>query len=128
MAVLPTADQLLFQLMTKVRTRRHATPALLDLIAERFRALGEPARLVILHVLERGERSVSELAVLTRLSQGNLSKHLKQLHALGFLKRRREGAFVYYSLADANVLALCEIMCDRLEADVEAAQDLIKTR
>jgi DNA-binding transcriptional ArsR family regulator len=114
--------------MTKLRIRRQATPALLELIAERFRALGEPARLVILHALERGERSVSELAAVTRLSQGNLSKHLKQLHALGFLKRRREGAFVHYSLADANVLALCEIMCDRLEADVEAAQVLVKTR
>ncbi len=128
MAVLRATDHLLFQNMTKLRIRRQATPALLELIAERFRALGEPARLLILHALERGERSVSELAAATRLSQGNLSKHLKQLHALGFLKRRRAGAFVNYSLADAHVLALCEIMCDRLEADVEAAQDLIKTR
>ena len=64
----------------------------------------------------------------TGLGQGNLSKHLQQLHACGFVARRREGLFVYYSLSDEDVLALCEIMCNRLESDFEASVKVVSAR
>lgn len=86
----------------------------MDLVAERFRALGESARLVILQALRQGERCVSELEADTGLNQANLSRHLQVLAATGMVRRRKEGLFVYYELADANVLRLCEIMCGRL--------------
>ncbi|MBI1808309.1 MAG: helix-turn-helix transcriptional regulator [Gemmatimonadetes bacterium] len=118
--------------MTKPRgkppTRRSASPELLEFVAQRFRALGEPARLSVLHALEGGERSVSDLVATTGMSQGNLSKHLQLLHAMGFLKRRREGAWVFYALADDSVLTLCELMCDRLEDDVDAIHALVRAR
>ena len=107
---------------TRAVGRRRPTPALLALVAARFRALAEPARLQALHALEHGERTVTELVTATGLAQGNLSRHLQQLHAAGFVARRRDGLFVYYALADAEVLALCELMCGRLEADAAAAQ------
>jgi DNA-binding transcriptional ArsR family regulator len=110
------------------RPRRPATPELLALVAGRFRALAEPARLSILHALGSGERSVTELVEATGLAQGNLSKHLQQLHASGFVSRRREGLFVLYSLADEDVLAICELMCDRLEEDLETARASITNR
>ena len=110
------------------RARRRATPAVLALVAGRFRALAEPARLAILHALDDGERSVSELVASTGLAQGNLSKHLQQLHAAGFVSRRREGLFIHYALADSDVLALCEIMCNRLEADLDTKRSLLTTR
>ncbi len=110
------------------RSRRKATPELLTLVAGRFRALAEPARLAILHALEDGERNVTELVEVTGLSQGNLSKHLQQLHAGGFVSRRREGLFVLYALADADVLALCELMCGRLESDLEEVRATLTTR
>ncbi len=100
------------------------TPALLARVAGRFRALAEPARLAILHALEDGERTVTELVETTDLAQGNLSKHLQQLFAAGFVTRRREGLFVYYALADDDVLALCELMCGRV-ADDAAAEHLL---
>ena len=98
--------------------RRPATPELLVRVAGRFRALAEPARLAILHALEDGELTVTELVEATTMGQGNLSKHLQQLHAAGFVTRRRDGLFVRYALADAQVLALCELMCDRLEDEL----------
>ncbi len=107
------------------RARREPTPALLTLVAGRFRALAEPARLAILHALEGDERSVTELVTATGLAQGNLSKHLQQLHAAGFVSRRREGLFILYRLAGPDVLALCELMCDRLEADLEDARSVV---
>ncbi len=113
---------------SNTRVRRESTPELLTVVAERFRALAEPARLQLLHVLEGGERTVSELVGTTGMGQGNLSKHLQQLHAKGFVKRRRDGLFVYYALADADVLKLCEIMCNRIEADVTAAHKIVRGR
>lgn len=102
-------------------TRRRATPELLSLVAGRFRALAEPARLAILHALEDGELTVTELVESTGLGQGNLSKHLQQLFAAGFVTRRRDGLFIRYALADDEVLALCEMMCTRLEEDTAHA-------
>lgn len=85
-------------------------------MAERFRALGEPARLAILHALRGGERCVTDLEAATGLNQANLSRHLKVLTAAGMVRRRKDGLFVYYVLADANVMKLCELMCGRIGA------------
>ena len=92
------------------------TPGTIELVAERFRALGEPARLLILQALRDGERCVSDLEADTGLNQANLSRHLQVLSATGMVRRRKDGLFAYYALADANVLRLCEIMCGRVTA------------
>jgi DNA-binding transcriptional ArsR family regulator len=97
-----------------IRARR-LTPDQLHLVADRFKALAEPSRLAVLQALRGDERSVSQLVADTGLGQANLSKHLQLLHGAGFLDRRREGVSVMYRLADADVLALCELMCRRLE-------------
>ena len=87
---------------------------LLPFVAERFRALGEPARLRILDALRLGELTVGELGERTGLHQANLSKHLQVLHALAFVTRRKDGLFVRYRLANPDVFRLCDIMCGRL--------------
>jgi DNA-binding transcriptional ArsR family regulator len=81
-------------------------------MAERFRALAEPARLQILHALREGEMTVSRLIEATGLGQANLSKHLQLLHGGGFVARRKEGLFVYYTLADVDTLRLLEAVRD----------------
>ena len=53
--------------------------ALLERIAERFRVLGEPARLRILRRLLDGEATVGKLSETARLTQANTSKHLAVL-------------------------------------------------
>jgi DNA-binding transcriptional ArsR family regulator len=95
------------------------TPEMLELVADRFKALAEPARLQILKCLQAGEKSVNELVEATELGQGNVSKHLQLLYTLGFVSRRKEGLYVYYALADKSVFKLCEIMCGRIEAQLE---------
>jgi len=101
------------------------TPDLMALIAERFRALAEPARLQILNALRGGEKTVSQLVEETGLGQANVSKHLQVLHSMGFIARRKEGLFVYCSLIDKDVFRLCEIMCGRLEAEVKSRRRLL---
>lgn len=104
------------------------TPELVDLIAERFKALSEPARLHILNALRGGERTVSELMEHTGLGQANVSKHLQLLHGLGFTQRRKEGLYVYYRLADPTVFELCDIVCGRLDEEARARGDLFSER
>ncbi len=90
------------------------TGVLFEQVADRFRALGEPARLRILDALRKSELTVGDLCERTSLNQANLSKHLQLLHTLGFVERRKDGLFVYYSLTDDDVFQLCDIMCGRL--------------
>lgn len=96
------------------------TPELLALVAERFKAIADPTRLGILSTLRSGERTVSEIVDETGLNQANVSKHLAQLYTHGFVARRKEGLFVYYTLADKRVFQLCDIMCEGLQSHVKA--------
>lgn len=101
------------------------TPELLACIAERFKVLAEPVRLQILHVLRSGDRTVSELVEQTGLGQANVSKHLQLLYTHGFVSRRKEGLYTWYSLADRDVFKLCDIVCGRLERDATARRRLL---
>ena len=71
--------------------RKTLTPEMLALVAERLRALAEPARLQILNELRSGEHTVTELVEATGLGQANVSKHLRLLLAAGFVGRRKDG-------------------------------------
>ena len=110
---------------------RMMTPQALEMVAARFRAMGEPLRLRILQALENGEMSVSALTQLIGSTQPNVSKHLKVLQEAGLLQRRQEGNVVFYSIFDPMVFELCEMVCsrlrDRLEAQVGAFNGLVRT-
>jgi DNA-binding transcriptional ArsR family regulator len=104
------------------------TPELIEIIADRFKALGEPARLQILNAMRDGEMTVTELIDATGLGQANVSKHLSMLHQLGFVTRRKEGLFAYYDLADRDVFKLCDIMCGRLDVETSARRRALARR
>jgi len=86
-----------------------------DLVARRFRALGEPLRIRLLEQLMDGEASVQELVAATGAGQQNVSKHLGVLLHAGVVARRKEGTFVYYRIVDEVVFSLCEQVCTSLE-------------
>ena len=100
------------------------SPEALEMVAARFRAMGEPLRLRILQELETGEQSVSALALSVGSTQPNVSKHLRILQDAGLLERRQQGTSAFYSIADPMVFELCDLVCsklrDRLEAQVGA--------
>lgn len=100
------------------------TPAGIEAIAERFKALAEPARLTILNALRGHELTVSELVDETGLGQANVSKHLQLLHTTNFVRRRKEGLHVYYALADRNVMRLCDLMCGRVQAEAKVRRTM----
>lgn len=104
------------------------TPELMELVAERFKALAEPARLQILQALRTGEQTVTELVEATGLGQANVSKHLQLLHGLGFVDRRKEGLYVHYRLAGEDIFLMCDLMCGRIEDEAARTRELLEGR
>lgn len=101
------------------------TEEALHLVARRFRILGEPMRLRLLHALESGERTVTELIEATGSTQANVSKHLSLLAEAGLVDRRREALHVYYYISDPMIFKLCDLMCSSLrEHHLNAAEHL----
>jgi DNA-binding transcriptional ArsR family regulator len=98
--------------------RKSAKPTLsreaLEILARRFRALGDATRLALLQALFDHERTVQELCALTETSQANASKHLALLKEQGLVARRRDGLFTRYRIADATLERLCRLVCGSL--------------
>ena len=98
---------------------------LAELIARRFRAIGEPLRVRLLDLLRDGELGVSELAEQLDAGQQNISKHLGVLADAGMLARRKQGNHVYYRIADEDVFALCEQVCGSLQSQLSSLAALV---
>ena len=79
---------------------------LVELIAERFRALSEPVRIKLLDQLREGEATVLELTELIGTTQQNVSKHLGVLQRSGIVARRKQGNFAYYRIVEGRLRAL----------------------
>ena len=109
-------------------SRTRLTPEKIDLVADRFRALAEPARLHIMNALRTGEQTVGELVEATGFGTANVSKHLQLLHGAGFVTRRKDGLYVYYGLAGDDVFQLCDLMCGRLEAEAALRRKVLAGR
>jgi DNA-binding transcriptional ArsR family regulator len=93
----------------------HPLPDLLvDLVAERFRVLGEPMRIKLMDRLRDGEASVSELQEAVEASQQNVSKHLGILRAAGMVSRTKQGTRTVYAISDPSMFELCEVVCNGL--------------
>src|SRR5258708_7306331 len=108
--------------------RSTMTVEALELVAARFRAMGEPRRLRLLQELEAGEQSVSALAENLGATQPNVSKHLKVLQDAGLLRRRAQGNSAYYAIVDPIVFELCDMICSRLRDRLEAQVGALRTR
>jgi DNA-binding transcriptional ArsR family regulator len=98
--------------MSDVPPIPHPLPEpLIDLIAERFRVLGEPMRIKLLDRLREGEASVGELQAALGASQQNVSKHLAILHGAGMVSRAKQGNRTVYAISDPSVFELCDQVC-----------------
>ena len=84
---------------------------LVELVAQRFRVLGEPMRIKLLDRLRDGEASVGEVQEALGASQQNVSKHLAILHAAGMVSRTKQGNRTVYAISDPDVFELCDQVC-----------------
>ena len=96
---------------------------MVELIAGRFRILGEPMRIKLLDRLRDGDATVTELQEALGASQQNVSKHLGILLGAGMVGRTKRGNHAVYSIADDSLYELCEVVSQsahRQLAELEA--------
>ena len=77
--------------------------AAIALLAETFKALGDPTRIRIAFALSREELCVCDLANLIGVSQSAVSHSLRVLRQLKLVKFRKEGKIAYYTLDDEHI-------------------------
>jgi ArsR family transcriptional regulator len=83
---------------------------LYKLKAELCKTFADPKRLMIINELRDGEKSVGEIVATLESPQAVVSRHLAVLRQRGIVKARREGVCIYYSLANARIIAACDIV------------------
>jgi DNA-binding transcriptional ArsR family regulator len=113
------------------KRRRGAPPAhgdrlgqVFDAVARYFALLSEPTRLKILHAICSSGQSVSAIVAAIGATQTNVSRHLALMHQAGVVSRRRDGATVYYQVADPELVEMCRTVCVRIAGRIEADEPL----
>jgi len=91
-------------------THREFKDRLYGQLARLGKALSSPHRLEMLELLAQGERTVESLATEIGLSLANASQHLQALRQAALVESRKDGVFVYYRLADADVFELSKVV------------------
>src|SRR5699024_1826684 len=82
----------------------------LFIVSQTFKALGDPTRIRILHLLYQKECSVNEIADILDLGQSTVSHQLRFLKNLRLVKNRRAGTTIFYSHDDEHVIQILEQM------------------
>jgi len=105
--------------MTELAIPHPLPDQLIELVAQRFRVLGEAMRVKLLDQLRDGPATVGQLQAATGASQQNVSKHLGILLAAGMVTRGKEGNFARYAIADQGVFQLCDQVCGGLRRQLD---------
>jgi DNA-binding transcriptional ArsR family regulator len=101
---------------------------LIELVAQRFRVLGEPMRITLLDRLREGSATVGELQQALGATQQNVSKHLGILHAAGIVSRTKEGTSTRYAISDPGVFELCDQVCGGVRRQVQELEAMLHGR
>lgn len=76
-------------------------------LQETMKALADPTRREILHLLRQGRLSAGEIAQHFPVTGASVSRHLSVLKEADLIRDQREGKFIYYEL---NTSVLEEVM------------------
>ena len=84
------------------------------------KTLANEKRQMILGALRDAELSVGELCERTGIPQANLSQHLATMRSRGVLNTRREGAHVYYRIANPKLLQAFDLITEVMQESMDA--------
>jgi DNA-binding transcriptional ArsR family regulator len=99
---------------------------LIELVAQRFRVLGEPMRIKLLYRLRDSDATVGELQEALGASHQNISKHLGILHAAGMASRTKDGNHARYSISDPSVFELWEHACGGVRRQLQGLEAILR--
>lgn len=80
----------------------------LFIVSQTFKALSDPTRIRIIHLLINQEYSVNEISDKLGLLQSTVSHQLRFLKNLRLVKYRRAGTTMFYSHDDQHVVDLLQ--------------------
>lgn len=91
-------------------------------------AMTDPTRLRLLRLLRGQELCVCELTDTLRMPQYKISRHLRNLRAVGLVEARRDGRWMHYRLGRRGVQArllqdLLEVLCNHVDKTPLGKQD-----
>lgn len=107
------------QTMSSARTTSPANAPVLDLdwmrhqadqVVSLLKVIGNPDRLLLLCQMLQGEYSVGELEEMLDIHQPTLSQQLGVLRNEGLVATRRDGKYIYYSVAHPHVQVILETL------------------
>jgi DNA-binding transcriptional ArsR family regulator len=93
------------------------TNVVFEKAAEMFAVLSTPIRLRIISELCQGEKNVGQLLDQIGVAQPNMSQHLNIMYRSGILGKRRQGAQMFYRIADETAVVVCRAMCTQVAID-----------
>ena len=100
--------------------------------AEICKTMADVKRLMIIHELRDGEKSVGQLVSEMGVPQANVSQHLALLRERDIVSTRREGTSIFYSLANPKIGQACdmvqEVLADQLARNQVLADSLGRRR
>lgn len=97
-----------------------------ELHADLCKMLSNPKRLKIIENLKNHEKTVSELVSNVGAKQANLSQHLAELRKRDLVETRKEGANVYYKIANPKIVQACDLVKEVLLEQLSENRDLIE--
>jgi ArsR family transcriptional regulator len=97
-----------------------------DKAADLFAVMSTPIRLRIISALCQGEKNVGQLLENIGVAQPNMSQHLNILFRSGVLGKRRQGAQVFYRIADDTAARVCRTVCTQVAIGADMNDQLNK--
>ena len=91
--------------------------------AKVFKALCDPNRLLIIEMLQSGEKCGCQLLDDLNIGQSTLSHHMKNLCESGVVNCRREGKWMFYSLNKPGCVTAYNVLTGVMEAPVQSDID-----
>ncbi len=96
-----------------------------EMHAEICKVFTNPKRLEIISLLRDGEKTVNELTELAGVPQANVSQHLTVLRQNNVVTTRRNGANIYYKIANPKILQACDLMREVLLEQLQENEKLV---
>lgn len=94
--------------------------------AEVCKTLSNPIRLELLSLLRDKERSVGELTALVGIRQATVSQHLAVLRQKGVVLTRKDGANIFYKVANPKIIVACDTIREVLFEQLAEMEKLAK--
>lgn len=81
-----------------------------DMTAKVFKAFCDPSRLMILEILQTGEKCACVLQEELHIPQSTLAHHMKVLCESGIVLGRKEGKWTHYSISETDSKQAIELL------------------